>query len=114
MNTKINTVISSSELTRHPIEHHLERPLANLGFEMSFTLLSAWLVGGLFLDGWAHFHVAALETFFTPWHAVFYSGFLALAGFTGLTLSHYHRQGYPWRQAIPGEPTQASPDTGAP
>ena len=27
------------------------------------------------LDAWAHNNVPGLETFFTPWHAVFYSGF---------------------------------------
>jgi hypothetical protein len=42
--------------------------------------LSAWLLLGVFLDGWAHNTRPSLETFFTPWHAVFYSGFLALAG----------------------------------
>ncbi len=43
--------------------------------------LAWWLLGGLFLDGWAHNNLGeSLETFFTPWHAVFYSGFLAVAG----------------------------------
>src|SRR5262245_17164104 len=40
---------------------------------------SGWLVGGFWLDGWAHHAVPQLETFFTPWHAALYSGFLALA-----------------------------------
>lgn len=44
------------------------------------ALLSAWLVGGLMLDAWAHSNVPELESFFTPWHAVFYTGFLATAG----------------------------------
>ncbi|NNH69080.1 hypothetical protein HLB23_04195 [Nocardia uniformis] len=39
--------------------------------------LSAWLVGGLILDAWAHSNVPELESFFTPWHGVFYTGFLA-------------------------------------
>ncbi|MGY2896303.1 hypothetical protein [Deinococcus sp. UYEF24] len=44
-------------------------------------VLTWWLLGGLFLDGWAHNHLGeSLETFFTPWHAVFYSGFVAVAG----------------------------------
>ncbi len=34
-------------------------------------LLSSWLIGGVFLDGWAHNTRPQLETFFTPWHAVF-------------------------------------------
>lgn len=39
----------------------------------------AWLVGGGFLDGWAHRHIATLDTFFTPWHGVLYSGYAASA-----------------------------------
>ncbi len=40
---------------------------------------SAWLILGLFIDGWAH-NNAKPESFFTPWHAIFYSGFGATAG----------------------------------
>jgi hypothetical protein len=43
-----------------------------------------WLVGGGFLDGWAHRHIAALDTFFTPWHGVLYSGFAACALLLGV------------------------------
>lgn len=35
-----------------------------------------WMVIGLFLDGWAHDNNKP-ETFFTPWHALLYSGFAA-------------------------------------
>ena len=38
------------------------------------SALSAWLVGGFFLDGWAHTHGKVDQSFFTPWHAVLYSG----------------------------------------
>jgi hypothetical protein len=38
----------------------------------------------MFLDAWAHNNLAQLETFFTPWHAVLYSGFVALAGWMWL------------------------------
>lgn len=44
------------------------------------TLGSSWMVVGLYLDGWAHRHLHDLDTFFTPWHGVLYSGFLACAG----------------------------------
>lgn len=51
-------------------------------------LFGFWLMTGIFVDGWAHNHLGeTLETFFTPWHAVSYSGFLATAlwiGFLGL------------------------------
>src|SRR5437867_12449074 len=43
------------------------------------VLFGAWLMVGLFVDGWAHSNLAELETFFTPWHALFYSGFGATA-----------------------------------
>lgn len=54
-------------------------------------LVGFWLMVGIFVDGWAHNHLAdTLETFFTPWHAVFYSGFLA----TALWTSWLGRLGY--------------------
>jgi len=35
------------------------------------------------VDGWAHNHLATtLERVFTPWHAAFSSGFMAVAGVT--------------------------------
>lgn len=39
---------------------------------------SAWLLGGLYWDGWAHGY-GLPDSFFTIWHAAFYSGFLATA-----------------------------------
>ncbi|GGJ57961.1 hypothetical protein [Deinococcus roseus] len=42
-----------------------------------FVLASFWFIAGLYLDGWAHNNLPGLETFFTPWHAVLYSGFFA-------------------------------------
>lgn len=42
--------------------------------------LGWWLTTGIFVDGWAHNRFGeSLETFFTPWHALFYLGFLAVA-----------------------------------
>lgn len=42
---------------------------------------AAWLVIGLQLDAYAHATTPQLETFWTPWHAVLYSG-IAASGFT--------------------------------
>jgi hypothetical protein len=39
--------------------------------------LGFWLLAGLFIDGWAHNTSTLVETFFTPWHAVLYSGYTA-------------------------------------
>src|SRR5690242_241306 len=46
------------------------------------VVASAWLVTGLQLDAYAHATTPQLETFWTPWHAVLYSGIAA----SGLTL----------------------------
>jgi hypothetical protein len=52
------------------------RPRARWGDDLAAALLGTWMLVGLFLDGWAHINQPGLETFFSPWHAVFYAGFL--------------------------------------
>ncbi|TAL42900.1 MAG: hypothetical protein EPN91_07435 [Salinibacterium sp.] len=54
---------------------------AALRFDRIMAGLTVWLIGGLFLDGWAHHHLPDLESFITPWHGVFYSGFLVMTVF---------------------------------
>ncbi|MBN6057188.1 hypothetical protein JYK22_35015, partial [Nonomuraea sp. RK-328] len=44
------------------------------------ALFGIWFGVGLMIDAWAHSNLAELETFFTPWHAVFYSGFAVVSG----------------------------------
>lgn len=39
--------------------------------------LGLWLMGGIFIDGWAHNSRTLVEGFFTPWHAALYSGYAA-------------------------------------
>ena len=56
-----------------------ESPQSSVRFDWLMALVSIWWMGGLFVDAWAHSNVPQLETFFTPWHAVLYSGFLAVA-----------------------------------
>ncbi|TAK31321.1 MAG: hypothetical protein EPO21_17650 [Chloroflexota bacterium] len=79
----------------------VERPAASITFEWTYILLSCWMIFGSYLDGWAHTHIPQLETFFTPWHAVLYSGFLAVSAFTVGALVRNHWQGYHWKQALP-------------
>jgi hypothetical protein len=52
------------------------RPRAGWGDDLAAALLGTWVVVGLFLDGWAHLNQPGLETFFSPWHGVFYAGFV--------------------------------------
>src|SRR6185436_11846295 len=55
------------------------RPRASYRDDLVTVLGGLWTMVGLVLDAWAHNNIPELETFFTPWHAVFYSGFLATA-----------------------------------
>ena len=63
--------------------------------------LATWLIAGLVLDGWAHNTRPSLETFFTPWHAVFYSGFVAVALWIGWLARSRREPGRTWAQALP-------------
>lgn len=65
------------------------------------VLLSAWIISGSYLDAWAHRHVARLETFFTPWHAVLYSSVLATGAFLFINLLRGRERGHSWRTALP-------------
>ena len=58
---------------------------------------SIWFIAGLYLDGWAHNHGKVDNTFFTPWHAVFYSGYLLLAGTLGVIVLLTQLRGLTWQ-----------------
>jgi hypothetical protein len=73
----------------------------SLRFDILMSLLSAWLIGGLFLDGWAHVHIPELETFFTPWHGVLYSGYFAIASVIVGTAIINRTRGATWREIVP-------------
>jgi hypothetical protein len=65
------------------------------------VLLGLWLTVGLFVDGWAHNRLLGLETFFTPWHALFYSGFTACALWTSWIVLREVRTGRRGLAALP-------------
>ena len=77
------------------------RAIGGLKYDWVMAVLVFWLVGGVHVDGWAHSHVPGLETFFTPWHALFYTGLLAIGSFLVATLVGNHLRGYAWTRAIP-------------
>jgi len=62
--------------------------------------LGLWLMIGIFVDGWAHNNLAKLETFFTPWHALFYAAFAANALWIGWLMRH-PRAGQAGRWGLP-------------
>jgi hypothetical protein len=69
------------------------RPRARWGDDLAAALLGTWVVGGLFLDGWAHVNQPGLETFFSPWHAIFYAGFLVSTVVLARLVARHQRGG---------------------
>lgn len=67
----------------------LPRPRLSPREDLLTVTFSAWLILGLFVDGWAHNNHRP-ESFFTPWHGLFYSGFAATAAWMW---SRYRRHG---------------------
>jgi len=65
------------------------------------VITSTLFLLGLFLDGWAHNSIPKLESFFTPWHAVLYSGFFSVAILMGVTQYRNVGKGYAWSKAMP-------------
>jgi hypothetical protein len=65
------------------------------------AVFSAWLITGVFLDAWAHNTRPSLGTFFTPWHAVLYAGFLTTGGWVTWIVWHAHRRAGSWTAGLP-------------
>jgi hypothetical protein len=79
------------------------RQLATPFEDLVTTLLGTCFVGGLLSDAWAHTNIIkTLDSFFTPWHALLYSGFAATAAWT-FWLGFRRRSGVSrwWRNAWP-------------
>jgi hypothetical protein len=90
------TVTGGPSVTRQ-----LSRPPHSIGLDWAMAILSALFVGGLFLDGWAHTHGRVDQSFFTPWHAVFYAGYAMTASALVASLLRNHARGCPWQLALP-------------
>ncbi|MDP9252646.1 MAG: hypothetical protein M3O80_06540, partial [Chloroflexota bacterium] len=75
---------------------------AALGVRFDWLVLgaSAWLLGGLFWDGWAHGY-GLPDSFWTIWHAAFYSGYPASAAVILGAIARARPQAATWRAAIP-------------
>ncbi|HYT28657.1 MAG TPA: hypothetical protein VEL72_06540 [Ktedonobacteraceae bacterium] len=78
-----------------------ESPQSSIKFDRLMIILVCWFVCGLFIDGWAHNHGLVDRTFFTPWHALLYSGYAANAAFLTFTFVRNHLRGQRWSEAIP-------------
>lgn len=76
-------------------------PVGGMTFQWIMSVLLGLLLGGAVLDGWAHSHNRVDQSFFTPWHAAFYSGFAGVALGLSAALLLNVRRGYAGRQAVP-------------
>jgi hypothetical protein len=63
-------------------------------------IVGLWLAGGFLWDSWAHLHVA-VETFFTPYHAIFYAAMVAGALVLAVTALRNRARGYPRGHLLP-------------
>jgi hypothetical protein len=81
----------------------LKKPLIDgRRFDVMYFVAATWFVGGTILDSWAHSNIPRLETFWTPWHAVLYSGaFVVLLTLVGVTFLNRRRGAATWLEAIP-------------
>ena len=78
------------------------QPIRVLRFDYAVLAASVWFIGGLLVDGWAHNHLdLSREGFFTPYHALFYSGFAAVAATVIVTTWRNRATSASWRAAIP-------------
>jgi len=76
-------------------------PEVSARFEWAVTLSSLWILIGLFLDGWAHNNIPeTIDSFFTPWHAVLYSGLAASVAVLGVAYVSNLRNGYHWLRSL--------------
>lgn len=68
--------------------------------ELFLVGFGAWMIVGLFLDGWAHSEQRP-DSFFTPWHGVLYTGFLGATGSALWQVAAQRSRGVAWREAVP-------------
>ena len=73
---------------------------ADFRFHWWATAAHVWILSGLFLDGWFHIR-SDVETFFTPWHGVMYSGVAVAVAVIGEQMLRGRRRGLSRREAVP-------------
>src|SRR5262245_26530770 len=79
----------------------LGRAAGRPAFDVTVAVLSTLFLGGLYLDGWAHAHGRVDQSFFTPWHAIFYAGYAAVAFVLIASSLRNRARGLPSRHAVP-------------
>src|SRR5712692_9931239 len=96
------TTIGIAETPRAAGPSAAVRPARAAVLAWALVAASAWLLCGTYLDGWAHNHGKVDDTFFTPWHAVLYSGYGATAGVLVAAMARVPRSAWSSRMLPPG------------
>jgi hypothetical protein len=78
-----------------------DHPRGSLRFDWLMLLVGLWPLVGALTDANAHINDPKLETFLTPWHALLYSGVLAVGLSIGYVAWRNHQRGYAWTRAVP-------------
>jgi hypothetical protein len=87
--------------TAHAPFPETKRPPDRLSDDWIMVILCCWFLGGIYLDSWAHYNITLIESFFTLWHAVLYSGFLSIVTFLVILSIKNRRRGCPWCSVLP-------------
>ena len=77
-------------------------PRTSLRIDWVLALLSVWLIGGFYIDLWAHAHGQVDNTFFTPWHALLYTGAASFGVVLGAVAIFGTPRQVSVRDALPG------------
>jgi hypothetical protein len=75
-------------------------PPRSARLDLLVGIVGLWLAGGFLWDSWAHLHVA-VETFFTPYHGIFYAAMLAGALVLATAALRNRACGYPRGSLLP-------------
>ncbi len=70
-------------------------------FEGGYIFSAFILITGAYLDAWSHIHIPELETFFTPSHAVLYTGGLMVSALMAITMYTNVKKGFPLDRSVP-------------
>ncbi len=93
-----STITTKQEFSDKPTTR---QAIGGLRFDWLMSILGFMFVAGVYLDGWAHAHGLVDQTFFTPWHAVLYAGFLVNAAILVGVFYLNHARGSAWLRAMP-------------
>lgn len=77
------------------------RPTSSRWFDWAMTLACGWIVAGAYTDLWAHSHGKVDTSFFTPYHALLYSGLFVAIMLIGIVSTRNVLNGYHWMNAAP-------------